>query len=281
MNNLKSVGTHFAFGENWSQYAKHIDETKIIEAKKGLLKLITKEELTGKTFLDIGCGSGLHALAALRLGATRVLATDIDETSVETTKQVLATHALTGSSYEVRAVSVFDLSKEVTEQFDIVYSWGVLHHTGDMYGAIAEATKFVRSGGLFAVALYRRTLMCGIWKRIKRWYAHTSEANQQRAQRFYISLYKLRYKVTGKDFEAMRQNYHSARGMSFEYDVHDWLGGYPYESITPDELASKMQSLHFSLVRSEVHKGGVGFFGSGCDEFVYRHEAAQSLINEN
>lgn len=270
MNNLKAVDTHFAFGENWSEYAKHIDQTKIDEAEKGLLKLITKEELVGKTFLDIGCGSGLHALAALRLGAAQVLATDIDAISVATTKHVLATYAPVGANYTVREVSVFDLSKELTEQFDVVYSWGVLHHTGDMYGAITEATKLVRSQGLFAVALYRQTLLCGIWKRIKNWYTHTSEANQKKAQRIYISLFKLRHILARKDFEAMRQNYHSARGMSFEYDVHDWLGGYPYESITPEATKEFMATYNFALHRSFISNSGIGFFGSGCDEFVFK-----------
>jgi len=270
MNNLKSVDTHFAFGENWSEYANLIDDTKIQEAEKGLLRLVTKEELAGKSFLDIGCGSGLHALAALRLGAVKVLATDIDPNSVATTKAVLDKYAPTGSQYEVQEVSVFDLPEATKEQYDIVYSWGVLHHTGAMYEAITAATKLVAPDGLFAVALYRTTPMCGVWTRIKRWYSQTSETNQKRTQNLYIKLLKFKYKITRKDFEVMRNNYFNSRGMSFEHDVHDWLGGYPYESITPIQAKEYMQTLGYTEVRKFVHDSGIGFFGTGCDEFVFK-----------
>lgn len=273
MNDLKAVETHFAFGENWAEYAKNIDSTKIEEAEKGLLKLVTKEELAGKTFLDIGCGSGLHALAALRLGAAHVLATDIDSTSVATTKEVLTVHAPQGSNYKVEEVSVFDINKRLNQQFDIVYSWGVLHHTGDMYGAITEASKLVKPEGLLVLALYRKTLSCGVWKHIKRWYTNTTETNQKLAQAFYIWLFKLRHTLAGKNFEAMRENYHSSRGMSFDHDVHDWLGGYPYESISPKEVENFMTKLNYTQIRSITHSSGVGFFGSGCDEFVFKKKA--------
>lgn len=270
MQDLKNVETHFAFGENWAEYAKHIDAIKIEEAEKGLLKLVTKEELASKTFLDIGCGSGLHALAALRLGAAKVVATDIDPASVATTKAVLEKHAPVGTQYDVIEVSVFDLKTTLNQQFDIVYSWGVLHHTGDMYGAITEAGNLVRPGGLLVLALYRKTTMCSAWKRIKRWYTNTSSNNQKRAQKIYITLYRLRCLVTGTSFTAMKQNYHSARGMSFEHDVHDWLGGYPYESVSPQALRNTMKSHDFAEVRSLVHGKSFGFFGSGCDEFAFK-----------
>ena len=68
----------------------------------------------------------------------------------------------------------------------------------------------------------------------------------------------------------MTNNYVSSRGMSFEHDVHDWLGGYPYESITPTEMNEYMQSLGFSLVRQNIHPSGLGLFGSGCDEYLYK-----------
>lgn len=269
MNDLKAVDTHFAFGENWSEYAAHIDQTRIAEAEKGLLRLLSAEELQNKTFLDIGCGSGLHALAALNLGAHSVLATDIDPQSVATTKQVLEKFT-SKATYSTQEVSVFDLPGTVTQRFDVVYSWGVLHHTGSMFEAITRATEMVNADGLFAVALYRKTPMCGVWKHIKRWYAHTTKKNQARARKVYLSLIKIRFSLSGRDYETYKKNYFSSRGMSFEHDVHDWLGGYPYESISPAALEKFMRMLNFSLVRSNVHPTGVGVFGSGCDEFVFK-----------
>jgi 2-polyprenyl-6-hydroxyphenyl methylase/3-demethylubiquinone-9 3-methyltransferase len=269
MTNLTSVDSHFPFGENWSEYAKHIDEARIEEAKKGLLRFLQLEEIQNKTFLDIGCGSGLHALAALKLGAESVVATDIDPVSVATTIDVLGKNA-PSSSYEVREISVFDLPKQIHTPFDVVYSWGVLHHTGDMYRAITIASSLVAPGGILALALYRRTLMCKLWRYIKRWYTNSSKQNQKRVQSVYIFLLKLRYALLRRDFEAMRTNYLSSRGMSFEHDVHDWLGGYPYESVTPEEVYQHMERLGFTLVRQNVTPGGIGLFGSGCDEFVFR-----------
>ncbi|MCA9361430.1 class I SAM-dependent methyltransferase [Candidatus Kaiserbacteria bacterium] len=269
MNKLKDVDSHFAFGENWADYAKNINERSIEEADKGLLRLITKEELQGKTFLDIGCGSGLHSLAALRLGASVVLATDIDSDSVATTKAVLERHAPAGVRYEVREVSVFDLPEVITEHYDIVYSWGVLHHTGAMNEAISNATKMVKPEGLFAVALYRKTTMCGVWRHIKKWYSQTNKTKQKTIRSVYINLLKLRYFLTGKDFNKFKSEYVSSRGMSFETDVHDWMGGYPYESISSKEVHEFLESLGFSLVRENVHPSGLGFFGSGCDEYLF------------
>ena len=265
---MKDVKTHFAFGDNWSRYVECVDEARIEEAEKGLLRLMRADELKGKSFLDIGCGSGLHSLAALLLGARPVVAIDIDPTSVATTRKLLNRFA-DGADYTVRVQSVFDIQSASPNNFDIVYSWGVLHHTGAMNEAIAHTAQAVKPCGYFAFALYRRTVMCGVWKYIKRWYARASKKKQQTARATYIILLKLRYKLSGKDFEAYKKNYVSSRGMSFDHDVHDWLGGYPYESISPNEVTKLMERLHFSHVRSNIHPGGIGLFGSGCDEYVF------------
>ena len=122
------MGTHFDFGKNWSSYSELIGQPQIDEAKKGLLKLLTADELRGKSFLDIGCGSGLHALAAAQLGVSRIQAFDIDPDSVATTKVVLTRHAV-AVPWQAEQVSVFDLDPQRHGRFDVVYSWGVLHHT--------------------------------------------------------------------------------------------------------------------------------------------------------
>jgi hypothetical protein len=56
------------------------------------------------------------------------------------------------------------------------------------------------------------------------------------------------------------------------HDLHDWLGGYPYESITPIQVAQELTNLGFAHVRSKIEPRSIGLFGSGCDEYVYaRH----------
>jgi 2-polyprenyl-6-hydroxyphenyl methylase/3-demethylubiquinone-9 3-methyltransferase len=146
---------HFAFGENWADFAKSLDQAAIAEAEAGLLKLLDRSDLAGASFLDIGCGSGLHALAALRLGASPVLAIDVDPNSVATATSVLAHHAA-GRAWTVRQQSILQAKPDMGV-FDIVYSWGVLHHTGDLALALRNATALVAPGGLFVCALYRRT----------------------------------------------------------------------------------------------------------------------------
>src|SRR5215211_2712164 len=128
----------------------------------------------------------------------------------------------------------------------------------------------VAPGGLFAFALYRRTRLCGVWRREKRWYAAARPSAQAMARRIYVALLRAKFVVTGGDFRTYVANYKSARGMDFLHDVHDWMGGYPYESITPAEVDGRMRTLGFEHVRSFTQTASLGLFGSGCDEYVYR-----------
>jgi 2-polyprenyl-3-methyl-5-hydroxy-6-metoxy-1,4-benzoquinol methylase len=265
---LLSKESHFEFGKNWASYSELIDEVRVEKAVQELRRLAG--DLTGKSFLDIGCGSGLHSLAALRLGAARVVSIDLDSDSVATTQKVLARHAPPGSNSKAFECSVFDLDKADLGTFDVVYSWGVLHHTGDMYRAIRCAAQKVAPGGTFVFALYRKTWLCGFWKVEKRWYTRASAATQARARAVYVFFFRLAHTLTGRDFDKYVAEYDKWRGMEFHHDVHDWMGGFPYESISPDEAEAFMTKLGFRRDRVFVlSKTPVGIFGSGCDEFVY------------
>ncbi len=145
-SNLLSADSHFAFGKNWLEYAQKIDEARIDQAVADLQRLAGRERFDGLSFLDIGCGSGLHALAAVRMGALRVVGVDIDADSVAASRGTLARFA-PDSDARFEVVSVFDMSPETHGGFDVVYSWGVLHHTGDMYRALAVAASLVGGGG--------------------------------------------------------------------------------------------------------------------------------------
>jgi 2-polyprenyl-3-methyl-5-hydroxy-6-metoxy-1,4-benzoquinol methylase len=270
---LRNLSTHFSFGQNWASYAALIDSERLAEAERGLVRLLGSEGLKGRTFLDIGCGSGLHAAAAARLGATRILALDIDPASVVTARAVLRRHASEAAA-EVRELSVFDLDPSEIAPFDIVYSWGVLHHTGAMGEAVRTAARLVAPDGRFAFALYRKTRMCGFWRREKRWYAAASPRAQQAARTVYITLLRAGLAVQGRNFKTYVANYKSGRGMDFHHDVHDWMGGFPYESIAAAEVDTLMRGLSFEQVRSFTRPLSLGLFGSGCDEYVYRRVPA-------
>jgi 2-polyprenyl-6-hydroxyphenyl methylase/3-demethylubiquinone-9 3-methyltransferase len=72
----------FAFGKNWREFVeKHLTAERVAEAQESLRKFTRGYDFHGKTFLDIGCGSGLFSLCAHRLGA-QVTSFDVDKDSV-------------------------------------------------------------------------------------------------------------------------------------------------------------------------------------------------------
>jgi 2-polyprenyl-6-hydroxyphenyl methylase/3-demethylubiquinone-9 3-methyltransferase len=269
---LTQLESHFAFGENWADYSKTIGQEEIAEAVKGLERLLT-EPLSGKRFLDIGCGSGLHSLAAIRLGAAEVVSVDLDAEAIATTKAVLAKHA-GNTPVRVEQISVFDLSPTLLGHFDVVYSWGVLHHTGDMYRAMSAAAAMVGPKGAFTLALYRKTWCCSLWRLEKRWYRRASPQAQSAARAIYIRLLAMRLRLRGVTLKHYLDGYRRSRGMNYHHDLHDWMGGYPYESISPSEVERFMRNAGFYPARVYATQGRVfgrdsGIFGSGCDEYTY------------
>ncbi len=267
---LRPNDVRFGFGDNWLNFAELIDEGRIVEAECSLQRLCGRDRLDDLRLIDIGSGSGLSSLAARRLGA-RVHSFDYDDDSVACTAWLRERQRPADTNWSVEQGSILDPSYlAALGTFDIVYSWGVLHHTGALAEALSRAASLVDVQGLFIFALYRKTSLCGAWTLEKRWYAGASPGARAWARRLYISAMKLNDRVHGRDFNAYVTSYAKSRGMSFEHDVHDWLGGYPYESITAVDVAACMDRLGLEPVRSFVTRAGLGLFGSGCDEYVYR-----------
>ena len=267
----QSAEKHFAFGANWKSYVELVGDREIEQAKKGLLKLVPEAELRGRAFLDIGCGSGLHALAAAQLGISRIVAIDYDPDSADTAKALLERFRI-AIPWRVERADLFDLDAAQLGRFDIVYSWGVLHHTGDMWRAIRQAASFVAPNGLLAVALYRSTQMDAFWKWEKRWYSQASPALQRVARALYLTGNWLFCTINRRSYRTMVENYNSLRGMDFHHDVHDWLGGYPYETALAPEVDAKLTALGFKAERVFAQPMSRGLLGSGCDEYVYRRQ---------
>ena len=270
-HDLLKAESHFAFGRNWLDYAAKIDEARIAQAVADLQRLSGRERFDGLSFLDIGCGSGLHALAAIRMGAARVAGVDIDADSVAASRATLARFApKTSASFDV--VSVFDMTPETHGGFDLVYSWGVLHHTGDMFRALTAAARLVQPQGVLMVALYRRTPFCAMWRSIKRWYSRTPPRSQAHARSIYIRLHRVLRTLRDRSLDDLIRDYGKHRGMDYYNDVHDWMGGYPYESISPENCRALFADLGFDLEREFVTAPGrflPGLMGSGCDEYVF------------
>jgi SAM-dependent methyltransferase len=270
MLDTRSDHRRFGFGDNWLDFARDLRTDQIVEAEKSVRDLLGRDSLAGASFVDIGSGSGLFSLAARRLGA-RVHSFDYDPDSVLCTQRLRDLYCPGDPDWTIERGSVLDRHYlRALGTFDVAYSWGVLHHTGAMHDAIAAASTLVAPGGLFAFALYRRTLMCALWRLEKRWYAGASPRAQRWGRAVYVALLRLRFQLTSGDFRSFVENYRSQRGMAFEHNVHDWMGGYPYESISTSEVAAVMQRLGFAHVHSTTAPGSIGLFGSGCDEYLYR-----------
>lgn len=267
----------FAFGENWQSFARQVSDSGIDRAIINLKQLFPNDELRGKRFLDIGCGSGLSMVAALRLGAAEVVGVDIDANSVGAARTLLGKYA-PDDKWSVRRNSVFELSPALDGRFPVVHSWGVLHHTGDMARAIRHTSSLVSENGIFALAIYRKTPLCGAWRVEKRAYAFAPRFVQLAIMAFFKSVYLTALLATGRNPPRYIGEYHSNRGMDWHHDVQDWLGGYPYESATPEEISDLLQPLGFSCRMVTAGKAPLaGLLGTGCAEYIARKLAATDV----
>ena len=262
-------GERFRFGENWASFLRTLDQSRIEYAQQSLLALLGADQLNGRTFLDIGCGSGLSSLAARRAGAT-VFSFDYDQDSVRCTEELKRRYYPDDPSWTVQRGSILDdLFLQSLPPFDIVLSWGVLHHTGQMWQAIENAAQLVAPGGLLAIALYNdQGFRSRLWLSVKKAY-NKSPSLGRRALLAGSALVlwgpaTLKGLTRGDPFRWWR-NYRSMRGMSPWHDLVDWVGGYPFEVARRDAVVANLTTSRYSLERLNSIGGGLG-----CNEFVFR-----------
>jgi 2-polyprenyl-3-methyl-5-hydroxy-6-metoxy-1,4-benzoquinol methylase len=229
----------FPFGKNWEEFVrKHFSEERVRRSRQHILEFLELPDMKGKYFLDVGCGSGLSSLAALEAGAAKVVSFDVDTDSVRTTQHL---HRLRGApeNWTVLTGSALDRQFLSTlEPADIVYSWGVLHHTGSMWQAIENTATLLKKGSLFYIALYLTTPKSGYWLEVKKKYNRASEFQKRIMEARYVIRHTLIPKlVRGQNPIRFIRTYEQRRGMAYLPDVRDWLGGYPFEDATiPDVL---------------------------------------------
>lgn len=264
MNNTEEAPS-FSFGRNWQEFLKGLDDERISIAEASLVEFLNLQDLRGKSFLDIGCGSGLFSQAAYNLRAEKVVSFDVDPFSVECCRFL---HARSGkpSNWEVLEGSVLDTDfLGGLGAFDIVYSWGVLHHTGRMWDAIRNAAALVKPGGYFYIAIYNRILardgstswIHPFWLKIKRTYNSYPAVGKFVFEPLAMAAYLAIVMARLENPVTHVRNYKSHRGMSWKTDATDWLGGYPYEFATVEEVFKFVKGSFpdFNLTNLKVTSG--------------------------
>ena len=132
------AGERFQFGANWWRFLGALNEERIATAEQSLKHMLGRTSLEGLKFVDVGCGSGLFSLAARRLGA-EVVSFDFDPQSVRCAEVLRSKFFAHDEKWTVREGSVLDAAFiDGLGRFDIVYSWGVLHHTGAMWDGVCS-----------------------------------------------------------------------------------------------------------------------------------------------
>jgi SAM-dependent methyltransferase len=266
-------GERFAFGANWAAFLKILNDERIAQAELSLCEMLQLRRLEGLRLLDIGSGSGLFSLAARRLGA-KVHSFDFYPQSVACTTHLRHQRDPSDSLWKVEEGSVLDAGYlESLGAFDIVYSWGVLHHTGAMWQAIENAATRVAPGGLLFIALYNdQGRSSRTWLRVKRTY------NALPAGLRWIVLWPaflrlwgpttLRDLASGRPFATWR-GFTANRGMSPWRDVVDWVGGLPFEVAKPEQVFDFLAARGFRLRKLVTCAGGLG-----CNEYVFERETS-------
>lgn len=260
-------GKRFEFGQNWTRFLETLDEGRIAIAEQSLRDMLDVEHLAGKRFLDIGSGSGLFSLVARRLGAT-VYSFDFDPQSVACTAELKQRYFTDDATWTIEQGSVLDADYLASlGTFDIVYSWGVLHHTGAMWQALENAGTRVAEGGSLFIAIYNdQGRASRIWKVVKR--AYNGLPQGLKFLVLWPTFARLWGPMTLRDFLRGRpfatwRNYRQSRGMSAWRDVVDWVGGYPFEVATPGAIHEFYHECGFSLrrLKTTCHLG--------CNEYVF------------
>ena len=241
-------GQRFEFGSNWKAFLSTLNDDRIKIAENSLREMLEVDNLKGKKFLDIGSGSGLFSLAARRLGAT-VYSFDYDPLSVACTQELHKKFFPDDHEWIIEQGSVLDKGfLSSLDNFDVFYSWGVLHHTGNMWEALENIASLVKKNNILFIAIYNdQGRKSKFWWKIKRIYCSSNIGKIFVCSIFipYFFLKTVAASILKK--ENLFSMYKKSRGMSIVHDWFDWLGGFPYEVAKVEDIFQFYKTRGFKL----------------------------------
>jgi len=267
MNQSLDTKERFKFGNNWKQFLKNLNDERINISSSSLLSMLDVENLKGKSFLDVGSGSGLSSLVAKKAGA-KVYSYDYDIDSVECTKELKRRYFEKDKDWQIIQGSALDknLASELG-LFDVVYSWGVLHHTGHMYKAFENVDLNVKPKGLLFLAIYNdQRRISRIWLNIKKTYVKVPFLRPFIILMGYMIFWVPFFIIDFLKFQPFKRwrEYKNRRGMSPHHDVVDWMGGYPFEFAKPEGVIHYFINKGYNLRKLKTCGGRLG-----CVEYVF------------
>jgi 2-polyprenyl-6-hydroxyphenyl methylase/3-demethylubiquinone-9 3-methyltransferase len=261
----------FDFGSNWERLVDRLTEEHVQSAVRDISGFLERDSLKGLSFLDVGCGSGLSSLAAYRMGASEIISVDLDPKNIRNLQLIREKFRVPETArWTAYPASILDTK---LPQADIVYSWGVLHHTGKMWEGVRNCMSLVKPGGYLYLMLYRDSLLAATWKRIKYLHSISPKPIKSALEASYAALWISGLTIRGRNPVKFIRNYsRNARGMEFYLDAIDWVGGYPFEYASAQEVCSFVKG--FELVRINPPAGGkpVGFIGVN-HQYLFRRMA--------